>query len=164
MTIIKRYHTKFLKNYPKLDKQIYLYVLRCENDKYYIGRTKDLNTRINNHMLGLGCYWTKLHKPLYVVDKYRTTNVFAENDLTLRYMKDYGAENVRGGLFVGKYLSYKEKKMINMILDGKYSKISHEMKNKLLWSGYDKCHRCGRSTHFVRDCNELIDVNCDIIV
>lgn len=89
----------------KIEKRYWLYVLLCENGRYYIGITankKPLN-RILMHGDFMGARWTMKYKPVKIVriqDIGFVTKVEAENqenDLTLSYMKAYGKQNVRGG-------------------------------------------------------------------
>lgn len=45
----------------------YMYILLCANGTYYTGSTKDLDRRIEQHMLGLGANYTKKHTPVKLV-------------------------------------------------------------------------------------------------
>ena len=47
--------------------QYYVYVLLCEDGSYYTGYAKDLDTRVEQHMRGVGARYTKMHKPKKVV-------------------------------------------------------------------------------------------------
>lgn len=71
-----------------------VYVLELENDKWYIGKTHNLNVRLAQHWGGQGAKWTKLHKPLKLsrVVMYQT-----EQKVTDDYIGLFGRENVRGG-------------------------------------------------------------------
>jgi predicted GIY-YIG superfamily endonuclease len=72
-----------------------LYILRCEDDTWYVGITFNLNIRFAQHWSGVGAKWTRLHKPVEVVEViYPATN---ENEKTLELMNKYGWERVRGG-------------------------------------------------------------------
>ena len=81
-----------------------IYVLELEEDKYYIGQTKDVNLRFEQHLKGkLSSEWTKKYKPLRIIEII-TTNftkiseaISLENSITVKYMRKYGWENVRGG-------------------------------------------------------------------
>ena len=42
----------------KILKSFYVYVLKCHNDKYYVGKTIDINTRYKDHKSGHGSKWT----------------------------------------------------------------------------------------------------------
>jgi len=41
----------------------YVYILLCKGGTFYTGYTKNLNTRMNQHMNGKGAKYTKMHKP-----------------------------------------------------------------------------------------------------
>jgi len=70
-----------------------VYVLQLENDKYYIGKTHNLNNRISQHFKNKGSEWTRLHKPISFIE---TSNEISEKEMTLKYMRKYGWSNVRG--------------------------------------------------------------------
>jgi len=77
-----------------------LYVLKLDNDKYYIGITLNLNQRLSQHFSGDGSKWTKVHKPINVIEiQINNVDESLENKVTLEYMKKYGWENVRGGSY-----------------------------------------------------------------
>jgi predicted GIY-YIG superfamily endonuclease len=75
-----------------------IYVLECAEGKYYVGITLDLNKRLAQHLAGHGALWTRLWKPVRVVEIIHEGATLAlENETTKRYMETYGAANVRGG-------------------------------------------------------------------
>ena len=75
-----------------------VYVLRCEKNKYYIGFSREPETRIASHFLGNGSLWTKKYPPIEVLSiKYGST--LLENVTTIAFMVKYGFENVRGGRY-----------------------------------------------------------------
>ncbi len=77
-----------------------LYVLKLEDDCYYIGISHNLNQRWSQHYSGSGAKWTRLHKPVEVVKViYPATEKDIENRITLEYMETYGKEKVRGGSY-----------------------------------------------------------------
>ena len=45
----------------------FLYVLRCNGGKYYVGSTEDLERRMKEHAAGRGCAFTKAHLPFELV-------------------------------------------------------------------------------------------------
>lgn len=91
----------------------WLYVLLCEDDKYYVGVTsKDPVVLMNDHRKGRdSAYWTKLHPPLELLDAAELGTITYseackfENEKTLELMKEKGINNVRGGILrdVGDY-------------------------------------------------------------
>lgn len=90
----------------------YVYELRLRDGKYYVGSTSRLRSRIQSHFLGENengfkcAYWTSAHHPLEVIgltefpsDVARSDLEMAENQATLKLMKRYGYQTVRGGHF-----------------------------------------------------------------
>ncbi len=45
----------------------YVYVLLCEDGSYYTGYAKDIDSRVKQHMRGVGARYTKLHRPKRLV-------------------------------------------------------------------------------------------------
>jgi predicted GIY-YIG superfamily endonuclease len=74
---------------------MFVYVLKLEQEKYYVGITKDEN-RINSHFNSTGSSWTKKYKPVSVIEKIDNADKTIEKNTTLNYMKLYGWRNVRG--------------------------------------------------------------------
>jgi adenosyl cobinamide kinase/adenosyl cobinamide phosphate guanylyltransferase len=70
-----------------------VYVLQLEDNKWYIGETNDLEHRIEMHKKGGGSAWTKLHEVIDVKEIIPKGN---EKIITLKYMKEFGYNNVRG--------------------------------------------------------------------
>jgi len=46
---------------------MYMYILKCANNTYYTGSTKDLERRIEQHQTGFGANYTKKHLPVELV-------------------------------------------------------------------------------------------------
>lgn len=75
-----------------------VYILKLEDDCWYIGITHDLNKRLGQHWSGEGAKWTKLHKPISVERViFPADGDTIENDTTKEYMEKYGKDKVRGG-------------------------------------------------------------------
>jgi predicted GIY-YIG superfamily endonuclease len=115
-----------------------IYILKLEGDKYYIGKSKNLESRIANHISGKGSEWTKIYKIESVVDTIveQTENSFTELATTLHYMAKYGVDNVRGSTYSKVNLSKQEKEAILNHIRGEY----------------DLCFNCGEDNHFVNSC------------
>jgi len=93
-----------------------VYVLRCEDDKYYVGSTLYCRRRYGQHFgtaedrrgerggASPSSSWTRMYKPLEVVEEYKRIperyHVGEENRVTAMCMLKYGVNNVRGGMFV----------------------------------------------------------------
>lgn len=80
-----------------------VYVMKLEDDCWYVGKTSNLNARIAEHF-GLngrfhGAQWTQKHHPIsiqeVVVGDWDT-----ENEITEKYIGMYGLDKVRGGKYL----------------------------------------------------------------
>lgn len=76
---------------------INIYVLKLKNNKYYVGKTKSLINRMEDHLSGDGSAWTRKYKPISVEEFKKDCDDFDEDKYTKIYMGKYGIENVRGG-------------------------------------------------------------------
>ena len=86
-------------------KHFWLYVLKLQSGKYYVGiTTKTPEARLQEHLKGIrAAYWTMQYKPISIIarkDLGVTSEARAtqyENKVTRQYMKKCGTNNVRGG-------------------------------------------------------------------
>ena len=93
--------------YYEPNKPYWLYALKLDHGRYYVGFTGKHNPydRIMEHVDGGGAVWTKLHKPLEVLEVRYAGEITAtevkllERNLTWVYMMQYGVNKVRGGVF-----------------------------------------------------------------
>jgi len=69
------------------------YVLLCENDIYYVGKTKQLHNRLTNHFSGNGTVVTRTHPPIKVVGIYAGD---VEKNRVLFGRKKYGKDKCFG--------------------------------------------------------------------
>lgn len=124
-----------------------VYVLKLEDGRYYVGRSDNLDIRIQNHLNGNGSEWTKKHPPIKVVEIRPNVDRFEEDKATKEYMVKYGIDNVRGGAYS------------QIILPpDKLKNLMDELRN-----AQDLCFRCGRNNHFVTDCYAKVDIDGNII-
>ncbi len=89
----------------KTKRNYWLYVLKCEKGKYYIGVTsKTPKQRMYEHTNGIrSAKWTMKYKPIKIIDQKnlgRMTYADAqsyENKVVRAYIKNVGINNARGG-------------------------------------------------------------------
>lgn len=127
------------------------YVLKCDKNMYYVGKTnRDLNTRFNEHLVNSTCSFTSKYKPISILYSVQidNENIFYEDNLVKKYMLKYGINNVRGGSYSTINLS------------------KHEIKclKKELFSSIDGCFRCGRTNHFSNKCYANTDIFGETLV
>lgn len=77
----------------------WVYVLRLEDDCWYVGYSADLETRIAQHFLGRGADWTRLHVPVGV-ESVQRGDVHLETVVTVALMAKYHWKKVRGGRYM----------------------------------------------------------------
>lgn len=115
-----------------------LYILELEHGKFYVGKSKQSDTRIHTHIMGTGAEWTKLHKPIKIIKFIPMITNFDEDMHTLRMMKEKGLDNVRGGSFCKIDLPKEDIIIINKMING----------------SDDACYACGSLGHFIDKCPE----------
>ena len=117
---------------------LYIYALKLTQNKYYIGKTKNPDIRIETHFNHKGSAWTKTYPPIEINMNPTPGDVHDEDKYTAIYMDKYGIDNVRGGMYVELVLSSED--------------IAHIQKRML--STMDLCFKCGSSEHYAKYCKE----------
>ena len=116
-----------------------IYILKLEQNKYYIGKTNNIDKRILQHKNNsrFSAAWTKKYKYISTDNIILNASPFDEDRYTLEYMDKYGIDNIRGGRYV------------KIILD----KDDIYNIQQSIWSATDCCIRCGNQDHFIQDCD-----------
>lgn len=121
-----------------ITKPFCIYILKLIENKYYVGKTtRSINIRFHEHTIGKGSSWTRIYKPIKIIEHIDTIDNFDEDKYTKIYMEKYGVDNVRGG-------SYSNIKL----LDWQIKALDHEFKNL-----NNLCFICGKKGHFASNCN-----------
>ena len=125
-------------DYTLVNKQfkMIIYILELNNNKYYVGKTTNLEKRLDQHKNNIGSEWTKKYKFIKLVETIETQSEFEEDKYVKIYMNRYGINNVRGGSYNQIELSIIQKD--NLI--------------KELRTINNLCYRCGRNNHYVKNC------------
>ena len=113
-----------------------IYILQLTSNKYYIGKTENVGSRVQEHFNGTGSAWTKRYHPVRLVISYPNCDHFDEDKYTKKYMSKYGIDNVRGGSYCKLTLTDSEKDNIKRELSG----------------ASDECLKCGKMGHFAAQC------------
>ncbi len=113
-----------------------LYILECENGKWYVGKSTDVQRRFKQHAEGKGSEWTRKYAPIRIAETHRVTSEFDETNITKGLMKKYGIDNVRGGAYATVDLPEEIETLIR-----------HEFR-----AASDACYKCGKKGHFANKC------------
>lgn len=114
----------------------YVYVLKLEFGKWYVGRSIDPMSRFLTHFDAGGSAWTRKYAVVQVHEVRPMTSHLEEDHVTEEYMSLHGIENVRGG-------SYCQLELPEMVVDFLERKLLH---------ADDLCVRCGAADHYVANC------------
>ena len=115
---------------------VYIYVLRLQQGKYYVGKTDNPDMRLDTHFQEGGSVFTKKYKPIEILEIKEDCTAYDEQHVTQEYMEKYGIENVRGGPWTTMLLSDGEETLIQKMIDSKN----------------DTCYHCGEAGHFIQGC------------
>jgi predicted GIY-YIG superfamily endonuclease len=119
-----------------------IYILQLEDTsggyKYYVGKSSNPIVRLEQHNKSNGSAWTNKYKPISIVELIPDCDDYDEDKYTLKYMKKYGIDNVRGGSFTQIKLDEDNIKTINKMIKG----------------STNKCYNCNSNDHYINQCNK----------
>ena len=113
-----------------------VYALKLAGGKYYIGKSDNLDKRLESHFAGSGAAWTREHPPIKVVETRENVSRFEEDKMTKEYMEKYGIDNVRGGAYTQVELPDESRESLQREIRG----------------ASDVCFKCNRHGHWASQC------------
>ncbi len=129
------------------DPRAVIYVLELEDDKYYVGKTNNIDARLRDHFDGGGSAWTKSHHPIKRVCRVTNETGSAhsiEMSETIHLMHQFGIDNVRGSQFSENILSGEKRNFANL----------------LIRDAFNLCNNCGSEDHMFMQCPSLSSGFC----
>ena len=69
-------------NKTTIQKMLFIYVIELQNDKYYVGKTVNPHYRIETHFTNNGAEWTKLYKPIKILELIPNCDNYDEDNYT----------------------------------------------------------------------------------
>lgn len=127
---------------------VYIYVLKLEGGKYYVGKSNNPRFRLENHFTSInGSAWTNLYKPIKLLKIIPNCDDYDEDKYTRIYMDKYGIDNVRGGSYV----------TINL------DKNTFTHLQKMNNTANNKCFGCGATDHYINDCDMVNGSESDVV-
>jgi predicted GIY-YIG superfamily endonuclease len=118
-----------------------IYVLLLESNKWYVGSTRNVAQRFQEHKMGKGSTWTTIYRPVKIDRVVKNASPFDEDKITKEYMATYGIDNVRGGSYCQEILDVFQRESIQ----------------REIWMATGACFVCGRRGHFAKDCKATYD-------
>lgn len=85
----------------------WIYILRLENSKWYVGWTNDPRRRLGKHFYNPSVQWVKESPPIAVAYQFYGT-IEDETSATLQLAHIHGIANVRGGAYAKMQNYYQE--------------------------------------------------------
>jgi hypothetical protein len=155
----------------RFDGKYVVYCLLLKDGYRYVGRTTNLQFRIEKHKQEKSSTSWLFHHPFVRIEKIYElkdengntvpADAFLEDAITFKMMALHGLEKTRGGNYCKVILEEKDSIDIKKILDSQDACYSCGSKEHM-WKNCDKtqCRGCGQFNHIFRDCPSVICWRC----
>jgi hypothetical protein len=114
-----------------------LYILELEDNKFYVGKTKNIIKNPINYFTKNSNPWTQEYKPIKLINTINKPDKSDEEKQIYLLMNQYGINNVRGGYYDSIELSYSDTLTAQ----------------KEIYKLTNKCYMCGKFGHYAKKCN-----------
>ena len=128
-------------DYDKFNTKLNLiiYILELEDNKFYVGKTNDVEKRFFEHANGNGSVWTKKYHVKKIKETIENADPFDEDKYVKKYMTMYGIDAVRGGSY-----------SIIILTNEQINLLQSEINSAL-----NLCNGCGKHGHFIKECKNF---------
>jgi len=133
-----------------------IYVLELSDNKYYVGKSNNVNLRFQQHLDGRGSAWTRKYRPINISTVYDTDD---EDNIVLYMMEKYGIDNVRGGSFSKVELDEYDTHTIFKMLRTRNNSCFRCGSKRHYIGNCTACKRCGRTNHTEKNCYANSDID-----
>jgi predicted GIY-YIG superfamily endonuclease/uncharacterized protein (DUF3820 family) len=155
----------------------YIYILQLFNNKWYIGRTKNIELSLNEHRNGKVSLFTKKHKIKSLYNIFKVKSNFDEDNIVKKYMMKYGINNVRGGTYsnididihtqkflISEFIHYKNS-CFNYVSTQNYIKGHNKNTNNIImtFGKYKNQPIENVPCEYIEWCRKIVDPNDNII-
>tara|TARA_Y100000356_G_C11182440_1_gene247613 strand:+ start:106 stop:852 length:747 start_codon:yes stop_codon:yes gene_type:complete len=96
-----------------------IYILKLQENKYFVGKTDNIEYIYHKHLNGTFSEWTKKYKPVLILEIIEDI-LNDEDAYVIKYMNKYGIENVRGG-------SYNDEELSEEVIKNLNNKLKNEI-------------------------------------
>ncbi len=142
-----------------MDQKYTIFVLRLQDDKYFVGKTKETHQKLKQTVLQTPAAWIEKY-PAVEIHSSILGDAYDEDKYVLKCMREYGIENVRGGSYSNVDLSMDQIISIRRALcTATNSCIAcGTVGHNIFECKEDICYRCGRTGHSVDVCKATVHV------
>lgn len=122
-----------------MQSNTHIYILKLQNDKFYVGKSTNIESRLKSHFNKQGTKWTIQNQPTKIFALFESKDPFDEDLYTKKMMYKYGIDNVRGGSYTSLTLA----------------PTQIELLQKEFATVDDRCFKCFNK-HLSTECSEML--------